>query len=99
MNLTVMFERSNGTVSAAVPGIPFLRAEGPSEEAAAEALRAQLRSSLARRAIGFIDVDPVGLSGIAGTYRDDPSLQDICDEAYRLRDEQRDAECADAPHD
>jgi hypothetical protein len=99
MSVTITFERLNGTVSATVAGIPNLRAEGPSEEAAAEALREQLRASLARRTVGFLDVDAVGLSGLAGTYRNDPTLQDICGEAYRMRDEQRDAEWADAPRD
>ncbi len=34
-----------------------------------------------------IDIDATGLSDIAGKYESDPTLQDICNEAYRQRDE------------
>ena len=36
-----------------------------------------------------VDIEPLGISDLAGTYRDDPTLREICEEAYRLRDAER----------
>ena len=33
-----------------------------------------------------LEIGRKGLAGLFGKYRDDPTLQDICDEAYRERD-------------
>ena len=41
----------------------------------------------------FIDIGAAGLSDIAGKYESDPTLQDICNEAYRQRDETILADC------
>ena len=51
--------------------------------------------SLSTGQIELVDVDFVGVSGLAGTYRDDPTILEICAEAYRLRDEEKAAEMAE----
>ena len=33
-----------------------------------------------------LEIGRKGLAGLFGKYRDDPTLQDICDEAYKERD-------------
>jgi hypothetical protein len=33
-----------------------------------------------------LDVDAVGVSSLAGKYSADPTLREICDEAYQRRD-------------
>lgn len=36
-----------------------------------------------------VEVAPDGIFSLAGRFADDPTLQGICDEAYRERDEER----------
>jgi hypothetical protein len=96
MSITAIFEKTNGKYSATVAGIPWLRADGASQDDVVRSLTDQVRDGLANGSVILLDVESKGLSGIAGTYRDDPSLQDICDEAYQLRDAERDAEWPDA---
>jgi hypothetical protein len=33
-----------------------------------------------------LELAPTGVSGLAGKYRTDPTLREICTEAYRMRD-------------
>jgi hypothetical protein len=36
-----------------------------------------------------LEIQPLGVSGLAGTFQDDPTLPEIRDEIYRQRDGQR----------
>ena len=95
MTVPVWVEQLNGTFTASVPGMPGVRSENASREKAIADVRHQLRTGFANGQLVMVDVDFVGVSGLAGTYADDPTLQEICAEAYRLRDEQKVAEMAD----
>ena len=95
MTVPVWVEQLNGTFTASVPGVPRVHSENASREKAIDGVRQQLRTGLASGHLVMVDVDFVGVSGLAGTYADDPTLQEICAEAYRLRDEQKAAEMAD----
>ena len=95
MTVPVWVEQLNGTFTASVPGVPGVRAENANREKAIDAVRQQLRTGVAGGQLVMVDIDFVGVSGLAGTYADDPTLQEICAEAYRLRDEQKAAELAD----
>jgi hypothetical protein len=89
MTVPVWVEQNNGTFTATVPGVPSVRSENASREKAIDDVRLQLRAGAANGQLVMVDVDFVGVSGLAGTYSDDPTLQEICAEAYRLRDEQK----------
>jgi hypothetical protein len=36
-----------------------------------------------------LEVEPAGIHSLAGKYKDDPTWQEIREEAYRLRDEEK----------
>jgi len=95
MTVPVWVEEQNGTFTASVPGVSELRAEAASQVSAVEAIRQKLRAAVASGQLVFVDDKPSGLLAAAGKFRDDPTLLDICAEAYRLRDEQKAAEMAE----
>ena len=86
MTFPVLIESSNGQFAAALVGAPTIRAVGPTRDAALAALHTELAQRLARGELVSLELAPPGVSGLAGTYRTDPTLRDICTEAYRTRD-------------
>ena len=99
MAIPVWVEQQNGKFTASVLGAPQVSAEGVTKEQAVAAVTAQLRGRVATGEVVLVDVDDpgfVGISGLAGKYKDDRTLREICDEAYRFRDAERDAEAGDA---
>jgi hypothetical protein len=86
MTFPVLIESSNGQFAAALVGAPTIRAVGPTRAEALAALQAELAQRLARGELVPLKLVPTGVSGLAGTYRADPTLGDICTEAYRTRD-------------
>jgi len=98
MTVPVWVEQQNGKFTASVLGSPQVKAEGATREQAVAAVTAQLRSCVKAGEVVLVDIDNpgfVGISGLAGIFKDDPTLREICEEAYRLRDAERDAETAD----
>ncbi len=89
MTVPVWLEQQNGSFTATVPGAPGVRADGATREAVVESVREQLRAGAASGQLVMVDIDFVGVSGLVGTFKDDPTLLDICAEAYRLRDEEK----------
>ena len=99
MTVPVWVEQSNGTFTASVLGAPQVSANGATKELAVAAVAAQLHTRMTAGEVVLVDVENlgfVGISGLAGKYKDDPTLREICEEAYRLRDAERDAEVSDA---
>ena len=95
MTIPVWVEQQHGKFTASVPGVPGIHASGATRELAVADVRSQIRSGMTNGQIVMVDVDFVGVSGLAGTYQDDPSILEICAEAYRLRDEEKAAEMAE----
>ena len=92
MTVPVWVEQSNGKFTATVLGAPQVKAEGATKEQAVAAVTAQLRSAVAHGQVVFVDPGFVGISDLAGLFKDDPTLEDIVKEAYRERDAQKAAE-------
>jgi predicted RNase H-like HicB family nuclease len=76
----------NGKFTASVLGAPEMNAFGETRDAALEALRTELEQHISAGELVFLEVEPKGLLGLAGKYKDDPTLDDIVAEAYRYRD-------------
>ena len=70
---------------------PPLRAIGATRDEALAALQADLTQRLTRGELVSLDLPPTGVSGLAGKYRTDPTLREICTEAYRLRNAESEA--------
>jgi hypothetical protein len=70
-------------------GAPTVRAVGPTPAEALAVLKAELAHSVWRGEWLSLEIDAVSVADLAGKYADDPTLPEICAEAY----EKRDAEC------
>jgi hypothetical protein len=72
--------------AAALVGEPEIRAVGHTREAAVAALKAEVAQRVERGELISLDVETIGVTALAGKYRDDPTLEEICAQAYRERD-------------
>jgi hypothetical protein len=91
MTIPVLVEQHNGKYSASVLGSPQLRASGDTKDQASEALRAVLLPQVVTGVLTFLDIEPKGVTALAGKYKDDlgwkETWDDVAAEAYRHRDE------------
>jgi hypothetical protein len=86
MTFPVIVHPSNGQFEAALVGAPDLSAKASTREAALAALETVIAKRLDQGELVALEVRRRGLAGLFGKYRDDPTLRDICDAAYRERD-------------
>jgi hypothetical protein len=86
MTFSVTVLPSNGHYEAALVGSPDLRATAPTREQALEELELAIAKRVDRGELVALDVSPRGLVGLFGKYRDDPTLREICKNAYQDRD-------------
>lgn len=86
MNFAVLVERNNGQFAATLAGVPRICAVGATRSQAVDALKTQLQQRLAAGELLSVEVPTRGVTDIAGAFADDPSLREICEEAYRARD-------------
>ena len=89
MTFPVFVEASQGQFTAQLVGAPFVQVVGTTRDQALAALRAAIQERVRTGELTFVEIEPLAVSDLAGTYRDAPTLREICDEAYRLRDSER----------
>ncbi|MCL4207611.1 MAG: hypothetical protein KJ000_34445 [Pirellulaceae bacterium] len=89
MTFPVFVEACQGQFTAQLVGAPAVQVVGTTRDQALAGLRAAIRERLRTGELTLLEIEPLGISDLAGTYRDDPTLREICDEAYRLRDAER----------
>lgn len=89
MTVPVMVEQTDGQFCASLVGAAGLSVVRPSRAEAIEALRGELAKKIASGELLNLELQPLGVSGLAGTFGGDPDLRDICEEIYRLRDAER----------
>jgi hypothetical protein len=89
MMFAVMIEPYDGQFAATLLGAPTIRAVGTTRDDALRALHTDLAQRLAQGEFVTLEVSVQGVTDLAGTYSTDPTLRDICTEAYRLRDAER----------
>jgi hypothetical protein len=87
MTFPVMVHPTEGRFEAFLVGAPGVIATASTREEALEQLEKAISERLHQGELVMLEVPPRGLASLFGKYRDDPTLQEICDEAYRLRDE------------
>jgi hypothetical protein len=86
MSFTVVVGPFENQFSAALAGEPEVRAVGETREVAVAALKAEVAERVGRGELISLDIDTIGITALAGKYRDDPTLEEICAQAYRERD-------------
>lgn len=85
MTFPVLVQPVNGQFAASLVGAPDVRATASTPAEAVAALKAALEQRLVQGELVALEVGQRGVSGLAGTFRDDPTLREICDEAYQQR--------------
>lgn len=86
MNFSVMVHTVHGQFEAALVGAPEVRASAATRADALAALETVIEKRVQQGELVTLEIGRKGLAGLFGKYRDDPTLQDICDEAYKERD-------------
>jgi hypothetical protein len=89
MTVPVLVEHAEGHFCASLMGSPALRCVRPSRAEAIAALQGELAQKLAAGELVDLEIQPLGVSGLAGRFRDDSTLREICEEIYRERDAER----------
>jgi hypothetical protein len=89
MSVPILVEQSKGQFSASLLGAPALRHVRASRAEAIAALQADLAQKMAAGELLDLEIQPLGVSGLVGRFRDDPTLGEICDQIYRDRDAER----------
>ena len=86
MTFSVTVIPSKGQYEAALLGSPDVRATAPTREQALAELESAIAKRLDKGELVALVVSPRGLVGLFGKYRDDPTLREICNNAYQERD-------------
>ena len=91
MNVPVWIEQQNGHFIACVLGAPGVKSVADNREMALAGLRTEIETRLSAGELLFLEVEPKGLSALAGRYVEDEvskqAWDDVVTEAYRYRDE------------
>jgi hypothetical protein len=87
MSFPIFIHQNNGHFVATLVGVPEVRVTAPTRDAVLAEMQAALQQRISCGEIVFLDLSPKkGIMALAGKYRDDESLTEICEEAYRQRD-------------
>lgn len=86
MTFPVIVHPSNGQFEASLVGAPDVRATASTREEALGALESVIAQRLEQGELVALEVRRRGLAGLFGKYRDDPTLREICEAAYKERD-------------
>ena len=89
MTFPVLVESCEGQFTAHLVGAPAVQVVGPTRDEALAGLRTAIQERVRTGELTSLEIEPFGISDLARTCRDDPTLREICDEAYRLRDAER----------
>jgi hypothetical protein len=86
MTFPVVVLPTQGQFEAALVGAPDVRATAATRAEALAKLESAISKRLEQGELVLLEVRPRGLAGIFGKFRDDPTLREICEEAYKARD-------------
>lgn len=86
MTFSVIVHPTAVQFEATLVGAPDVRATAATRTLALAALETLIEKRVQQGELVTLEIGRKGLAGLFGKYRDDPTLQDICDEAYKQRD-------------
>lgn len=87
MTFPILVESHEGHFVASLAGTPKVCAVEQTRSQAISSLKNKIHQSIESGELLFLELDTGGLSSLAGKYNSDPTLRDICEEAYQQRDE------------
>jgi hypothetical protein len=86
MTFPVVVHSAHGQFEATLVGAPDVRATAPTREEALAKLESAISKRLDEGDLVALEVRRRGLAGLFGKFRDDPTLREICEDAYKERD-------------
>ncbi len=86
MTFPILVQPTDGRYLATLVGAPEVRAVAATRAEALAALEVAIEQRVARGELLALEVGRQGVSGLIGKYQDDPTLREICEEAYQRRD-------------
>jgi hypothetical protein len=86
MSFPIFVEAVNGEFAASLIGAPNVRVVKPNRAQAIAGLKAEIQQRVALGELLSLEIEAVSISSLAGKHRSDPTLRQICHEAYQLRD-------------
>ncbi|MDQ3010161.1 MAG: hypothetical protein M3X11_05605 [Acidobacteriota bacterium] len=89
MTFPVLVKVNNGHFTASLIGVPNLSVEEPTRDLAIASLKVEIQQRIELGELLQLEVDTIGVSQLAGKYKDDLTLREISDQAYQLRDAER----------
>jgi predicted RNase H-like HicB family nuclease len=85
MTFPVLVHGASGQFEAALVGAPEVCATGATREGVLAALESAIEKRLDQGELVALEVRRGGLASLFGRFRDDPTLREICEEAYQER--------------
>ena len=86
MTFPVHVEPCEGRFAATLVGAPEVRVVASTRDEAISALKNQISQRVAQGELFSVEVGAVGVAELAGKCAADPSIRQICDDAYAERD-------------
>lgn len=86
MTFPVLVEAQNGRFTASLAGVPSLSVTEATRTQAIAVLKAELQQRIEQGELVSLEVETIGVSDLAGIFSDDPTLREICEQAYQMRD-------------
>jgi hypothetical protein len=86
MSFPIVVEMQNGHFIASLAGVPNLSVVEATRTQAIAALKAELQQWIERGELLTVEVETIGVSDLAGVFSNDPTLREICEQAYQMRD-------------
>ena len=86
MIFSVTVQPTNGQFKAELVGAPDVNATAATREEALAKLETAISKRVEQGELVQLEVRRRGLAGLFGKFRDDPTLREICEEAYKQRD-------------
>jgi hypothetical protein len=90
MTFSILVQPENGQFAAQLVGEHDLRIVRPTRDEALNAMQDELRRRVEAGELVSVTLANAGVIAAAGRLADDPTLQEICDDIYTLRDRERD---------
>ena len=92
-NFAILIETDKKQFKASLAGALQVRVIRPSRDQAIDALKTEIEQRIALDELLTLDIDSdsASITHLAGKYSDDPTLNDICNDAYQARDAEKTA--------
>ena len=90
MTFPIIIESTEGQFTATLAGAPDMCVVGATRSEAIGALEAKIKHRIQRGELLPLEIEAIDVADLAGKYAEDPTLREICDDAYRQRDAELD---------